>query len=116
MTAQERIRKALAYLDTAQKSAAMSPDFMMVQDVQKSYADLVSILLETAKQPAIRHVDYWQKSDSQLRYIIKDAGEAARAMRGFGLLGDGEAKYLDQVNDACTVLSWRKSQGYTVRG
>ncbi len=49
---------------------------------------------------------YRSKSDAELRYIIKDAGEAALAMRGVNTVA--EAKYLDQVNDACTVLNERK--------
>jgi hypothetical protein len=48
---------------------------------------------------------YHRKTDAELRYIIKDAGEAAVAMRGHD--ARAEAKYLDQVNDACTVLHHR---------
>lgn len=48
--------------------------------------------------------EYREKSDAELRYIMKDAGEAARAQRGM----TSEAKYLDQVNDAATVLYERK--------
>lgn len=48
--------------------------------------------------------EYRQKSDAELRYIIQDAGEAARAQRGMS----SEAKYLDQVNDATTVLYERR--------
>ena len=49
---------------------------------------------------------YHDKTDEMLRYIAKDAGEAARNMRGWN--PDAEAKYLDQVNDACTVLYYRR--------
>jgi Cdc6-like AAA superfamily ATPase len=49
---------------------------------------------------------YWDKTDAELRYIIKDAGEAAVAMRGHA--PEAEAKYLDQVNDACTILNYRR--------
>lgn len=49
---------------------------------------------------------YHQKSDAELRYIVKDAGEAAKAMRGHN--DKAEAKYLDQVNDASTILHHRK--------
>ena len=44
--------------------------------------------------------DYKRKSDAELEYIIKDASEAARAMRDHD--PSAEAKYLDQVNDAVT--------------
>lgn len=60
----------------------------------------------------IKGHSYHTKSDEQLRYIIKDAGEAARAMRGHG--PKSEAKYLDQVNDASTVLNYRKQGGKQV--
>ena len=45
------------------------------------------------------------RTDAELRYIIKDAGEAARAMRDHS--PQAECKYLDQVNDACTILRYR---------
>jgi hypothetical protein len=44
--------------------------------------------------------------DYRLLYIIKDASEAAQAMRGMDYRA--ECKYLDQVNDACTVLRYRR--------
>ncbi len=46
---------------------------------------------------------YHGKTISELLYIVRDAGEAAVALRGF----PAEFKYLDQVNDACTVLGYR---------
>jgi hypothetical protein len=45
-------------------------------------------------------------NDAALTYIIKDAGEAARCMRTVD--AQAECKYLDQVNDACTVLNYRR--------
>ena len=48
---------------------------------------------------------YHQKSYDELLYILKDAEEAARNMRG--LDEKAEAKYLDQVNDALTIINWR---------
>jgi len=48
---------------------------------------------------------YHKKTATELRYIIRDAGEAAVAMRGHSPLS--ECKYLDQVNDANTVLGYR---------
>ncbi len=61
--------------------------------------------------PIKRH-SYHTKSDEELRYIIKDAGEAAREMSGHS--PKYEAKYLDQVNDASTVLNYRKQGGKRV--
>ena len=48
---------------------------------------------------------YRKKTDAELQYIAKDAAEAALAMRGFDAAAEG--KYLDQVNDACTVMNER---------
>lgn len=50
--------------------------------------------------------NYRQKTDAELRYIIQDAGEAARVQRGM----PSEGKYLDQVNDASTVLYERREK------
>lgn len=51
---------------------------------------------------------YAKKTEVELRYIIKDAAEAAVAMRGVS--DDAERKYLDQVNDATTVLATRAAK------
>lgn len=56
-------------------------------------------------QPLKGHA-YHEKTDAELLYIIKDASEAAQAMRGHA--PEAECKYLDQVNDACTVMHWRR--------
>ena len=45
------------------------------------------------------------KTDAELRYIHLDASAAARAMRDHSPAS--EAKYLDQANDAATVLGYR---------
>jgi hypothetical protein len=49
---------------------------------------------------------YHDMSTTELLYIIKDAGQAALNMRGFDYIV--ECKYLDQINDACTVLYFRR--------
>jgi len=48
---------------------------------------------------------YHGKSDAELHYIVKDASEAGRAAQSMGKL---ETKYSDQVNDAASVLGYRK--------
>jgi hypothetical protein len=48
---------------------------------------------------------YHTYTDAQLTYILKDAREAADAMRGHD--NKAECKYLDQYNDAATVLGYR---------
>ena len=52
------------------------------------------------------------KTDAELRYIIKDAGEAMRAMRGHDEKAEG--KYADQVHDANTILNHRARYGARV--
>jgi hypothetical protein len=50
---------------------------------------------------------YHTKTHAELKYIQKDASEAAKANKG----RDAELKYLDQVNDASTVLHYRSKGG-----
>jgi hypothetical protein len=52
--------------------------------------------------------DYRTKTDAELQYIAKDAAEAAKCMQGFDT--KAEAKYLDQVNDACTEMHRRRQR------
>lgn len=56
---------------------------------------------------------YHEKSDAELRFIAKDASEAAKNMQGMGN-AQAEGKYLDQVNDASTVLGYRDRGGARV--
>lgn len=60
------------------------------------------------KMPLIGH-EYHTKTTAELNYIIKDAGNAAKAMKGHD--PKAEAKYLDQMNDASTVLYYRQKGG-----
>ena len=62
--------------------------------------------IDESRMPLKGH-PYHKKSDTSLRYIVKDAGEAAVAMKDHS--PKSEAKYLDQVNDASTVLHYRKT-------
>jgi hypothetical protein len=64
--------------------------------------------LDEAKlaSPLKGHV-YHTKSDAELRGIVKDAGETARVQKGMS----SEGKYLDQMNDASTVLHYRSKGG-----
>ena len=64
--------------------------------------------IKEARMPLKGH-PYHKKTDAELRYIIKDAGEAARHMQGHNR--QAEDKYADQVNDAQTVLYYRKNGG-----
>lgn len=64
-------------------------------------------------RPSQRHPleghEYHKKTDEQLRYIGKDAHEAAEAMKGHN--EKAENKYRDQANDAATVRHWRQKNG-----
>lgn len=53
---------------------------------------------------------YHQLTNGMLRYIIRDAKNAALCMRGLDFTA--ECKYLDQVNDAVTVLRYRRTNVY----
>lgn len=64
-------------------------------------------LQEAERIPLAGH-PYHDKSDAELRHIMKDASEAARAMKGHD--EKAESKYLDQVNDASTILYYRKKK------
>ena len=64
--------------------------------------------IREARMPLKGH-PYHKKTDTELRYIIKDAGEAATNMRGHNRQADDT--YADQVNDAQTVLYYRKNGG-----
>jgi len=57
----------------------------------------------------LRGHPFHDKSDASLLYIIKDAGEAARNMQAMGNAA-AEGKYLDQMNDAATVLRYRRAK------
>lgn len=82
--------------------------YLNLRDIEGSaieYAREIG-LLESADNRPIPDHPYHKKTDDQLKFIIKDAGEAAKAMKGHD--EKAEAKYLDQVNDASTVLHYRK--------
>jgi hypothetical protein len=64
------------------------------------------------KAAHIENEKFWDLTDSQLNYIIKDAGKAAKANPD----GKKAGKYADEVNDASTVLYWRKKNGVHVKG
>lgn len=60
---------------------------------------------------SIENVRFWDLSKAELQYIIKDAGEAIKANPKGKKASSGKGNYADQVNDAQTVLGWRKKNG-----
>ena len=59
-------------------------------------------------RPVLANNGYWDKPSDHLAYIAKDASAAARAMRDHDPVA--EAKYLDQRNDAITVMAYRERE------
>jgi hypothetical protein len=51
--------------------------------------------------------NYRTKSTDELKFIIKDASEAATFAKDLGDM-QAECKYLDQINDACSELYRRR--------
>ena len=60
--------------------------------------------------PHIENVRFWDMSEIQLKYIIKDASQAVAA----NPTARKASKWADEVNDAVTVLYWRKKKGIKV--
>ena len=56
----------------------------------------------------IENERFWDLPKSSLEYIIKDAGEAMRLNPTARKATTGRGNWADQVNDAQTVLGWRK--------
>lgn len=50
---------------------------------------------------------FHKRSDAELLYIFRDASEAALAVSGHD--AKAEAKYLDQANDAATIIHYRRN-------
>ena len=61
--------------------------------------------------PHIENVRFWDLPESSLKYIIKDASQAIAANP---LARKAGGKWPDEVNDAVTVLHWRKKKGIKI--
>jgi hypothetical protein len=59
----------------------------------------------------IENVRFWDLPDSSLKYIMKDAHDAMKA----NPKGRKAGKYADEVNDAGTVMYWRKKNKIVVK-
>ena len=57
--------------------------------------------------PHIENLRFWDLPEESLRYIIKDASEAVKVNPTARKAG----KWADEINDAVTVLYWRKKKG-----
>ena len=59
----------------------------------------------------IENIRFWNLPKDQLQYIIKDAGKAMKSNPKARKATTGPGNWADQVNDAHTVLGWRKKNG-----
>lgn len=59
----------------------------------------------------LENVRFWKLPADQLRFIIKDAGQAVKANPDNPKNHKGPGNYADQINDAGHVLWWRKKKG-----
>jgi len=62
-----------------------------------------------SQQHPLEGHEYHKKSDAELKYIAKDAHEAAEAMKSHNTTA--ENKYRDQASDSATVRYFRKKSG-----
>jgi len=58
----------------------------------------------------IENTRFWDLKDKELHYIIKDAGKAIQANPTAKKATQGPGNWSDQVNDAATVLYYRKKK------
>ena len=62
----------------------------------------------------IENTRFWDLKDKELHYIIKDAGKAVQANPTSKKATQGPGNWSDQINDAATVLYYRKKKKITV--
>ena len=62
----------------------------------------------------IENERFWDLKDKELLYIIKDAGEAVQANPTSKKATQGPGNWSDQINDAATVLYWRKKKNIKI--
>ena len=64
----------------------------------------------------IENTRFWDLKDKELHYIIKDAGQAVQANPTSKKATQGPGNWSDQINDAATVLYYRKKKKIKVEG
>ena len=84
-------------------------------DVERDAADDVMETKEKGGRPRgaphIQNVRFWDLPESSLRYIINDASDAVKRLP----MAKKAGKWADEVNDAVTVLHWRKKKGIKIK-
>ena len=104
----EHLRKTLAKLKSDTKPGEKGSAIPVLPSPGGSKDRRKPVTESRLAQPLKGH-EYHKKSDEELHYIRKDAHAAAQAMQGHN--STAENKYRDQVNDAETVLHYRKQGG-----
>lgn len=115
---EDRVYAAVELLLYLSKDSDQTPKIRgMIQDMAKKLDRILEeniqlptdrTIAEAIAMPLKGHV-YHKKTDAELWYVIKDASAAAHAMQSHN--PRAEAKYLDQVNDAHTILHYRNNGG-----
>jgi len=59
----------------------------------------------------IENIRFWDLPKDKLEYIKKDSNKAIKANPNNPKNTKGKGNYADQINDADTVLAWRKKKG-----
>ena len=86
----------------------------------KSRAQTESIFMEideAGRPRGAAHIEnkrFWDLKDKELHYIIKDAGQAVQANPTAKKATQGPGNWSDQINDAATVLYYRKKKNIKV--
>ena len=75
----------------------------------KYYKPQVGDRPRPGKGPSIENERFWDYDESKLRFVMKDSNAAMKANPSNPKNTSGPGNYADQLNDAATVLSWRRT-------
>ena len=110
------IRKMINEISGVDSLKPNDPRTPGADDVEKDAADDVMEADPKAKKgrprggPHIENVRFWDLPESSLKHIIADASDAVKRLP----MARKAGKWADEVNDAVTVLHWRKKKGIKV--
>ena len=110
------IRKMINEISGVDSLKPNDPRTPGADDVERDAADDVMEADPKAKKgrprggPHIENVRFWDLPESSLKHIIADASDAVKRLP----MARKAGKWADEVNDAVTVLHWRKKKGITV--
>jgi hypothetical protein len=115
--ARETARNKSRFIEKVKEDVMSEVAYGQGYDTIKPVADIQPVNAQKSATgrprgaPHIENVRFWDLSDEELRYIKKDAGEAMKANPKARKAISGPGNWADQVNDALTVLGWRKKKG-----